>query len=146
MSQTFVTTILRGTAKKVTGIVIPADVLTALGPKKNPPVKVTLNGYTYRSTVATMGGQFMVGLSAENREAAGLRGDETLPVTIEVDAEPRRVKMPTDLETRLASAGLIEVFDKCSPSRKKEYVRQVESAKADETRQRRIAKIVDELA
>lgn len=146
MSQTFITTIVRGTTKQVTGIVIPAHVLTALGPKKNPPVKVTLNGYTYRSTVATMGGQFMVGLSAQNRHAAGLQGNETLPVTIEIDAEPRTVKIPADLETRLTSAGLIEAFEKCSPSRKKEYVRQVESAKADETRQRRIAKIVDELA
>jgi hypothetical protein len=145
MSRTFVTTIVLGTAKNVTGIVIPTEVLTALGPKKNPPVKVTLNGYTYQSTVATRGEQFMVPLSAENRHAAALQGDETLPVCIELDTEPRAARIPEDLELRLRSADLMDAFQRCSFTRQKEYVRQVESAKTDETRRRRIGKIVDEL-
>ena len=72
MTQKFVTKIQRGKTKNVTGIVVPVQIVEALGSSKRPPVKVTLNGYTYRSTVASMGGRFMIGLSAENRTAAGL--------------------------------------------------------------------------
>lgn len=146
MSHTFVTTIVQGAAKRVTGIEVPAEVVTALGPRKNPAVKVTLNGYAYRTTVATMGGRFMVPLSAENRTAAGLKGDETLSVTIEIDAEPRTFEPPADLKSALDAAGLSGRFQTCSPSRQKEYVRQVEGAKASETRRRRIAKILEELS
>jgi hypothetical protein len=143
--ETFETTIVQGAAKQVTGIMVPAEVVAALGPRKNPSVRVTLNGFTYRSTVATMGGRFMVPLSAENRRAADLQGNETLAVTIELDLEPRTVEIPHDLRQELTGARVLDAFERCSPSRKKEYVRLLTSAKAPETRKRRITKIVGEL-
>jgi hypothetical protein len=145
MHQTFFTKIQKGATKNVTGIVVPPAVLTALGAGKKPAVKVTLNGYTYRSTVATMGGKFMIGLSAENRQAAGLTGDEELEIHLDLDTEPRTTAIPADLEAALEKAKVLPVFEKLAPSRRKEFVRQVEEAKAAETRQRRIAKIAESL-
>lgn len=142
MAESFVTRIQKGKTKNVTGIVVPVEVVQALGKSNRPAVKVTLNGYTYRSTIATMGGRFMVGLSAENRQAAGLEGTEELEVTIEADTEPRLTPIPPDLMSELKLAGLLGVFEKAAPSRRKEFVRQVEEAKTPETRDRRIAKVI----
>jgi hypothetical protein len=142
MHQTFVTKIRRDPKKNVTGIVVPPEVVSALGSSKKPAVKVTLNGYTYRSTVATMGGKFMIGLSAENRKGAGLEGDEQLEVRLELDTEPRVTEIPADLKAALIKGKVSATFEKVAPSRRKEFVRQVEEAKAAETRQRRIEKIV----
>jgi hypothetical protein len=144
MSISFVTSILKGATKNVTGIVIPGDVIAGLGAGKRPKVKVTLNGYTYRSTVGTMGGKFMVGLSAENRAAAGVSGGEVMEIRLALDTEPRTVEIPDDLRRALSGADALEAFGKAAPSRKKEFVRQVEEAKAADTRNRRIAKIVDQ--
>ena len=146
MTNKFVTKIQRSKTKNVAGIVLPPEIVEGLGSGKRPPVKVTLNGYTYRSTVATMGGGFMIGLSAENRQAAGLNGDEELEVGLELDAEPRNTPPPNDLKAALVKARLLEAFEKAAPSRRKEFVRQVEDAKTLETRQRRIAKVVAALS
>ena len=146
MTNKFVTKIQRSKTKNVAGIVLPPEIVEGLGSGKRPPVKVTLNGYTYRSTVATMGGRFMIGLSAENRQAAGLNGDEELEVGLELDAEPRNTPPPNDLKAALVKARLLEAFEKAAPSRRKEFVRQVEDAKTLETRQRRIAKVVAALS
>jgi DNA-binding MarR family transcriptional regulator len=145
MSQTFVTKILKGSVKNVTGIVVPAEVVSALGTSKRPAVRVTLNGYTYRSTVATMGGKFLIGLSAENRKAAGLDGDEELEVRLELDTEPRVTEIPADLRAALVKGKVLAEFEKAAPSRRKEFVRQVEEAKTSDTRQRRIVKTVESL-
>lgn len=145
MQPTFVTKIRRDPKKNVTGIVVPREVVSALGSSKKPAVKVTLNGYTYRSTVATMGGKFMIGLSAENRKAAGLEGDEELEVRLELDTEPRITEIPGDLKTALIKSKVLATFEKAAPSRRKEFVRQIEEAKAAETRERRIEKIVASL-
>jgi DNA-binding MarR family transcriptional regulator len=142
MQQTFVTKIRKDSKKNVTGIVVPPEVVSALGPSKKPAVKVTLNGYTYRSTVATMGGKFMIGLSAENRKAAGLQGDERLEVGLELDKEPRITAIPDDLKAALVKDKKLAAFEGLAPSRRKEFVRQVEEARAAETRERRILKIV----
>lgn len=88
----------------------------------------------------------MIGLSAENRQAAGLNGDEELEVGLELDAEPRNTPPPNDLKAALVKARLLEAFEKAAPSRRKEFVRQVEDAKTLETRQRRIAKVVAALS
>src|SRR5215470_18925971 len=140
MTRTFVTKIQRSKAKNVAGIVLPPEIVEGLGRGKRPPVKVTLNGYTYRSTIATMGGRFMIGLSAENRKAAGLDGNEELEVRLELDLEPRNTPPPRDLKAALVKTRCLEAFEKAAPSRRKEFVRQVEDAKTPETRERRIAK------
>ncbi|MBI1353430.1 MAG: DUF1905 domain-containing protein [Acidobacteria bacterium] len=146
MPERFVTKIHKDPTKNAMGIVVPADVVAALGESKRPAVRVTVNGYTYRSTVATMGGRFMIGLSAENRKAAGLSGEEELEVALELDTEPRATEIPPDLKSALSQARALGAFEDAAPSRRKEYVRQVEEAKKPETRARRIAKIVDSLS
>ena len=146
MTQTFVTTLLQAEGLNATGISVPADVVAALGKGKKPPVKVTVNGFTYRSTIAAYGDVFMLPLSQERRAAAGVEAGDEVEVTLELDTEPRTVDVPDDLAEALAAAGVREAFDKLAPSRRKEHVRQVTTAKADETRQRRIVKIVSELS
>jgi hypothetical protein len=130
-----------------TGLVVPAEVVVALGSSKRPPVVVSLAGYSYRSTVAVMGGVFMIPLSKANREAAGVKGGDQVEVKLELDQAPRTVDLPEDLAAALeAKPGARAAFDASAPSMQKEYVRQVESAKAAETRARRIAAIVEKLA
>lgn len=93
-----------------------------------------------------MGGTFMIGLSAENRKAAGLAGNEELEVRLELDTEPRTTAVPADLERALAKAKVLKAFEQAAPSRRKEFVRQVEDAKKPETRSRRIRKIIESLS
>lgn len=126
-----------------TGIEVPPEAIEAFGKGKRPPVKVTLNGYTYRSTVAVMGGTYMVSLSAANRAAAGVEGGQAHDVEVELDTEPRTVELPPDFAAALEAEPMArETFDKLSPSNKGWHVSQVSDAKTDETRQRRIAKQV----
>ena len=129
-----------------TGIPVPDDVVAKLGAGKRPLVVVRLNGHTYRSAVASMGGTAMIALSAENRLAAGVQGGDEVEVAIRLDLEPRTVPIPADLRAALVAAGAVDAFEALAPSRKNEDVRQVESAKTDETRERRIAKIVAKLS
>ena len=129
-----------------TGIPVPDDVLATLGAGKRPLVVVRLRGHAYRSAVGSMGGTPMIPLSAANRLAAGVRGGDEVEVAIRLDLEPRTVPLPADLRAALVAAGAVDAFEAQAPSRKKEDVRQVESAKTDETRARRIAKIVAKLA
>jgi hypothetical protein len=141
----FHTTILQ-TGQNTTGIQVPEDVVEKLGGGKRPLVRVTVKKYTYRSAVAVMAGKFMIGVTAANREAAGVQGGEEVDITLELDLEPRTVEIPKDLKAALVKAKALEAFEKSAPSMKKEYVRQVEEAKAEETRLRRIAKIVEKLS
>ena len=147
MKVTFTTTVLKDENVNATGLPVPAEAVAALGTKKKPAVKVSLAGYTYRSTVAAYGEVYMLPLSAEHRDAAGVKAGDQVEVTIELDLEPRTVDVPDDLATALAEKpGATAAFDALSYTMRKEYVRQVETAKAQETRQRRIAKIVASLA
>ena len=141
---TFHTTILK-TGENTAGIQVPEEVIEKLGGGKQPLVKVTIKNYTYRSAVAVMGGKYMISYSSEHRKAAGVQGGEEADVTLALDLEPRTVQLPKDLEAALKKAGALEAFEKSAPSMKKEYVRQVEEAKAQETRERRIARIVEKL-
>jgi uncharacterized protein YdeI (YjbR/CyaY-like superfamily) len=126
-----------------TGIVVPPEVIEALGKGKRPPVKVTLNGYTYRNTVAVMNGAYMISLSAAHRAAAGVEGGQEHDVEVELDTEPRTVELPPDFAAALgADPSARQTFDRLSPSNKGWHVSQVTDAKTDETRQRRIAKQV----
>ena len=141
---TFRTTLLQ--SGNNVGIVIPDQIVDGFGAGKRVPVTVTLKGYTYHSTVAVMGGRCMVGVSAAHRAAAGLSGGEEHEVTIEHDSAPRTVEVPDDLATALADAGLTSAFDALAYSRRKEHARTVTEAKKPETRQRRVDKIVKQLA
>ncbi|MCB9006479.1 MAG: DUF1905 domain-containing protein [Ardenticatenaceae bacterium] len=144
-SVTFHTTILQ-TGKNTAGIEVPETVIEALGGGKRPLVKVTIKDYTYRSGVAVMDGKLMISLSAKNREAAGVAGGEAADVTVALDLEPRTVEIPDDLKDALIEANALAAFDNSAPSMRKEYVRQVVEAKAQETRARRIKKIVEKLS
>jgi hypothetical protein len=107
---------------------------------------VTINGYTYRNTVAVLGGAFMVGVSAENRLGAGVNGGGEVDVEIELDTAPREVSVPPDLAAALdADPAARRTFDGLSYSLKSWHVLQATGAKADETRKRRIARSVEVL-
>ena len=143
MKTTFTTHVLKDLEKNATGLRVPADSVAALGSGKRLKVKVSLNGYTYRSTIAAYGDVFMLPLSAENREAAGVKAGDPVEVTLELDLEPRIVVVPDDLDAALSEKpGATAVFEALSYTMRKELVRQVESAKSQETRNRRIAAIV----
>jgi hypothetical protein len=136
-------TTVQQAGKTATGIQVPEAVVEALGSGKRPPVKVTINGYTYRSTVAVVGGAHMVGVSAESRAGAGIAGGDEVEVDIELDTAPREVAVPADLAAALdAEPNARRTFDKLSYSNKSWHVLQVAGAKSEETRQRRIAKSV----
>lgn len=144
MKQTFTTTIRKDDEKDATGIQVPPEVVAALSDKKRPPIVVTIGDFTYRSTIAPYYGDlFMIPLSKERRQAAGVEAGDEVEVTLELDTAPRTVEVPADLAAALAEhPGATAAFDALAPSARKEHVRQVETAKAAETRQRRIAKIV----
>ena len=136
-------TTIKQSDKTATGIEIPDEVIASLGAGKKPPVKVTVNGYSYRSTVATVDGRFMVGFSADHRAASGIKGGDEVDVEIELDTEPRTVDVPADLQAALDAEPMAQAtFDKLSNSLKGYHVYQVTSAKTDETRHRRIEKSV----
>jgi len=138
----FHTTILQS-GKTATGIRIPDEVVEALGAGRRPAVRVSINGFTYRSTVAVMAGDYMVGVNADNRAGAGVEGGDEVDVDIELDTAPREVAVPADLAAALdAEPDARRTFDKLSNSNKGWHTSQVEGAKTDETRQRRIARSV----
>ena len=129
--------------KTATGIRVPAEVVARLGPSKRPAVRVTINGHTYRSTVAPLGGAHMLPVSAEIRERAGVAAGDEVEVDIELDTEPREVTVPPDFAAALdRDADARRSFDGLSYSNKRRYVLSIEEAKTDETRQRRIAKAI----
>jgi hypothetical protein len=132
--------------KTTTGIRVPDDIVDALGAGKRPPVRVTIGGYTYRSSIAVMGGEYWVGVSAENRAAAGVAGGDEVDVEIELDTAPREVTVPADFAAALdAEPDARRTFDALSYSNKSWHVLQVDGAKTDETRQRRLAKSIETL-
>jgi len=141
----FKTTVVGGENKNVTGIEIPDDVIVGLGAGQRPRLKVTLNGYSYVCAVGKMGGRYMVSLSAAHRQAAGLAAGDAVEIRLAVASEAPQVTVPDDLAAALQAAGLMERFDASAPSRRKEWARQVEDAKAPETRARRVRKVLDAL-
>lgn len=129
-----------------TGIEVPAEVVEALGAGKRPAVVVDVNGYRYRSTIAPMGGKFLIPFSADRRNESGIDGGDAIDVDLTVDTEPRTVEAPDDLRAALAdSPGAVAKWDGLSCSKQKAHVTSVQGAKAAETRARRIAKVIAEL-
>jgi hypothetical protein len=136
------TTIVRS-GKTATGIPVPDTVLAALAGGKRPPVRVTVNGYVYRSTVGSVDGRPMVGLSAEHRAGAGVSGGDEVDVVLELDTAPREVAVPDDFAAALdAEPAARDTFDALSYSNRSYHVLSIEGAKTEETRQRRIVKAV----
>ncbi|KAA9105020.1 YdeI/OmpD-associated family protein [Microbacterium rhizomatis] len=128
-----------------TGIEVSPQQIDELGGGKRPAVKVIVNGFAYASTVGVMGGKFLIPFSSDKRAATGLSGGDPITVQIELDDAPRTVEVPGDLATALAEAGLREAFDALAPSHRKAHVTSVESAKAAETRARRVAAVIAKL-
>jgi Bacteriocin-protection, YdeI or OmpD-Associated/Domain of unknown function (DUF1905) len=142
---TFQTTVELFT-KTGTGLRVPQEVVTSLGQRKRPPVRITIGEYTYRSTVAVYGDEYFLPLNAKDRENAGVAAGDTIAVHIELDTEPREVTVPADLASALdEDAQASQHFARLSYSHKREYVNWIEEAKRAETRQRRIAKAVEML-
>lgn len=128
-----------------TGIEVPPEVIDELGGGERPAVDVVVNGFAYKSTVGVMGGKSLVPFSSDKRAATGLVGGEPITVEVTLDTAPRTVELPADLAEALDAAGARGAFDAFSPSARKAHVTNVEGAKADETRRRRIASIVEKL-
>jgi hypothetical protein len=140
-AKTFKTTIVRDGS--MCFIPLTFDPKPVFG-KVRAPVKVTVNGYTYRSTIAAMGGPACVPLRKSNREAARLQGGETLEVRLELDTDAREVTPPPDLVRALkASPEAWERWQGLSYTHQREHVEAVEDAKKPDTRARRIAQAVE---
>lgn len=137
----FRTTIVQ-TGKTATGIPVPPDIVSSLGTSKRPAVCVTINGYTYRSTVAPMGGEFWLPVSAEVRGHAGVASGDEVEIGVELDTEPRTMDVPDELAVALATASVRPQFDSLSYSNQRRIIEPILSAKTEETRQRRIEKAV----
>jgi hypothetical protein len=142
MSQHFRTTILQ-TGKTAMGFEVPAAVVDALGAGKRPPVTVTINGYTYRNSVAVLGGKYMIGVSSEHRGPAGVTGGEEVTVDLELDTAPRVVTVPPDFAVALdTEPAARRTFDALSYSNQSWHALQIDGAKTPETRARRIGRSV----
>jgi len=130
-----------------TAVEIPDAVMLSVGPEARPPVVITINGHTWRSRVAVMSGQRLIGISAANRAAAGIAEGESIEIDLVLDTAPREVGEPDDLRSALdASLPARAAFDKLAFGLKAKHVRDIEAAKTAEVRTRRIAKLVESLS
>jgi len=132
--------------KTATGVEVPAKIVEDLGSTKRPLVRVTINGYTYRSAIAPMGGTFMLGISEEVRNNANVKAGDTIDVQVELDTQPRDVVVPPELAQALAkNAKAKKYFDSLSYSGKVRLVAPIANGKTAETRERNLAKAMKEL-
>ncbi len=140
-------TILIQAGKTATGIEVPPEIVSSLGSSKKPSVKVGLNGYHYRSTIAVMGGKFMIPVSAEHRLGAKVKGGDSITVSLELDTAPRILELPADLATALEqNLSAKSNFEKLSHSQKRLHTLSVEGTKNLETRAKRVAKAIQLLS
>lgn len=138
---------IQQSGKTAAGIEVPAKVVAALGSSKRPPVRATINSFTYRSSVASIGGKFMVGVPPEFREGAKVAAGDTVDVDLELDTAPREVAVPADLAQALArNTKAKKFFGGLSYSNKRRLVEPIAAIKGVETRERRIAKTVEMLS
>jgi hypothetical protein len=136
-------TTIQQTGRTAMGFEVPPSAVEALGSGKRPPVTVTINGYTYRNTVAVMGGAYMIGVSAEHRGPAGVTGGEEVEVELALDTAPREVDVPPELASALdADPAARATFDRLSYSNKSWHALQVTGTNNPETRARRIEKSI----
>ncbi len=131
---------LESTGGNTTGFAVPDEVVASLAGGRRPKVTVALNGQTWRSSIASMGGRFMLGVSAANREAAGVAAGRTYDVDVELDTAPRAVEVPADLAAALAGDPTARAaWDALSFSHQRQHAEAITAAKKPETRQRRVA-------
>ncbi len=126
-------------------LLIPQWVLDKLQTNKRAPLKVTINGHTYQSTAVGVDGECRVVFPSAERLAANAKAGDSVEVTLELDSGYRTVEMHPELDAALSKSDLAEVFSKLSYSKRKELARQVNEAKAEDTRQRRIEKVLEAL-
>lgn len=153
MPVTFTSTILQAEGMSATGIPVPDSAVAELGTTKNPQVTITLRAvgshetpYVYRGSIATRNGAYIMSFSSANRAASGFGAGDEVEVTVELDTTPRTIELPEDLASALTAAGALDRFLALSYSKQRGYVEPVTAAKAVDTRQRRIEKIVNEFS
>lgn len=140
------TTELEATGGTTTGFVVPGEVIEALAGGRRPKVVATVAGYSWRTSIASMGGRFLLGASAAVREAAGIAAGERHTVTVDLDTAPRTVEVPEDLATALASSPRARAaWAALSFSHQRQHVESVLAARKPETRKRRVAATVEAL-
>jgi len=129
--------------KTATGVQVPDEIVEGLGGGKRAAVTVTINSYTYRSSIASMGGRILLPVSAEVRERAGVAAGDLLTVDIELDTQPREIDVPDDLQAALsADPDAQRYFDGLTYSNQRRVVEPLAAAKTAETRQRRLDKTI----
>ena len=127
-----------------TGIEVPPAVIEQLGAGHRPAVNVDVNGHVYRNTVGVMGGKHLISVSAAVRKQTGLAAGDAITVTLSVATAPRPIKVPADFAVAMnANPGTRAMFDKLSNSLQRYHVDNINGAKTDETRQRRIDKAIE---
>ena len=140
------TTTLDSAGKNAAGFRVPREVVEALGKGKRPPVIVTINGYSYRNTVAVYGDEFLIGVAQEHRGPAGVTPGDVIEVDLALDTAPREVEVPPDFAAALdAAPDAKATFEALSYSNKRRFTLSIDDAKTPETRQRRIDKSVEQL-
>lgn len=129
------------------GIVVPEEIVLSFGVGKRVPVVVTVDGgYSYRNTISSMGGKYMISFNADTRAKTGRGGGDEVEITLEHDTAPRTVDPPAALLAAFAQhPGAAEAWEKLAPSHQKEHARAIDEAKSDETRDRRVAKAIEKL-
>ena len=139
-------TTVRLDGKTATGLPVPPEVVSGLGDSKKPAVTVTVNGFTYRSTIAVRGGQYLIPASADVRKQSGVSAGDEVEVDVEVDTAPRDIVVPADFGERLEAEPTVRAFfESLSYSLKSVHTLSIEQAKTAETRARRIDKAMDTL-
>ena len=129
-----------------TGIEVPPEVVEGLGGGKKPAVIVTIGSYSYRSTIAVMGGKFLIPLSSERRAESGLKGGDPVEVDLQLDTAPREVAIPEDLSAAMAGDATARAFfETLSYSNKLKHALSVSDAKTPETRAKRVEKAMEML-
>lgn len=127
-------------------VVLTDDQIATLGGTKTPPVRFTIGATTLRGRIGRMGGENLLGFNKSVRGQLGVEAGDTVDILIELDTDPREVDLPPALAAALdADPALRAAFDALSPSRRKEHARSVAEAKRNETRDRRVTAIVDQL-
>ena len=144
MRATYTTTVI-GDGNHAS-IHVPDEILAELGANRRAPLKVTIGGHTYRSTATAVNGDCRVVFPQADRDAAGAKAGDIVMVELELETGHREVELPAELEAALMAAGLRDVFEALTYSKRREFARQVAEAKAAETRVRRVDKVLAALA
>jgi hypothetical protein len=137
---------LVATGGTTTGFVIPEDVVAELGSGRKPAVQATVNGHSWRTSIAFMGGRFLLGASAAVRSAAGIAAGDDVDLDIVLDTAPREIATPDDLAAALRPHPEVAAhLAGLSYSKRRAIIENIEGAKTDATRERRVAKAVEQL-